>query len=135
MANQDPTSLDAVKPDIENLYQEDSFTDLRAATIRRLSPVRPDGSTDPRRAVQFIGDTTLMTQVGPIPVQFAIEADTLGQAFDRFPDGVRAAIVKLNERAQELARAEASRIVVPGQSPAGGFPGGRRGGGGKLVID
>lgn len=112
--------IDSMTVDTENLYREESITDLRAATIRQLIPILPDGSDDPDRPRRFIGDTTLMTQMGPIPVQFPLEADSLADAFELFPEGIKGAIEKLNERAREMQREEASRIVVPGQSPAGG---------------
>jgi hypothetical protein len=123
-----------VAVDIKNLYREETFTDLRAASVRCLLPVKEDGSDDPARPVIFIGDTTLMTQVGPLPVQFQIEADSLQEAFAKFPAGVKTAIARLNERAKEMAREEASRIVVPTGMPPGGpgpmgGPGGPRGGG------
>ena len=76
-----------------------------------------------------------MTQMGPIPVQFQLEVDDLKSAFEAFPEGVKGAIEKLNERAQEMAREEASRIVTPGGMPGGGLPGGGMpGGGGKLIV-
>ena len=120
--------------DVDNLYLTETFTDLGAASVRRLTPVRPDGSADAGRPTVFIGETTLMTQVGPLPVSFAIEAVSLEEAFQKFPDGVQAAIERLNERAREMAREEASRIVVPTAVPpdiGGGPPGGR---GGKIVL-
>ena len=126
---------DAVQPDMANLHREENFTDLRAATIRRLTPVTADGSEDPGRPTHYIGDTTLMTQMGPIPVQFPIEADSIEDAFAKFPDGVEQAVARLNERAREMAREEASRIVVPGAGGAGGMPGGGVGPGGKIVLD
>ena len=135
MADQDSMLPDSAKPDVDSLYKEENFTDGKAVTVRQLTPVKSDGTPDNTRPLEFIGDTTLMTQLGPIPVQFPIAADSLSQAFEKFPAGVQNAIVKLNERAQELAREEASRIVVPGKAPPGGFPGGLPGGGGKLVID
>ncbi len=126
----EPNSVDV---DVENLYREESFTDLQAANIKRLAPVDENGDPDPARSAQYIGDTTLMTQMGPIPVQFPLEVGSLKEAFEKFPEGVQDAIVKLQERAQEMAREEASRIVVPG----GGSPGpvGGAGPGGKLVLD
>ena len=85
--------------------------------------------------------TTLMTQMGPIPVQFPLEAESLDKAFALFPEGVRGAIERLNERAREMAREEASRIMVPGKTPGpgmggmGGGLGGMGGGRGKFIID
>jgi len=125
--------------DIDNLYREEVFTDMRAASVRRLTPVKRDGSTDPARPVMFIGDTTLVTQMGPMPVQFQIEADNLEQAFEKFPEGVQEAVDRLQERAREMARDEASRIVMPSEMPPeypGGTPPGRGGvpGGGKVRL-
>ena len=136
MATRQPMSADSMSVDLENLYREESYTDLQAASVRVLLPVKTDGSADPTRAPMFIGDTTLMTQMGPIPVQFPLDADTLQQAFDLFPEGVQQAIQRLSERAREMARDEASRIVVPSKMP-GGMPGGLGGapGKGKLILD
>ncbi len=123
MAESEAAGLDSISIDTDNLYREESITDLHAATIRRLVPIRVDGSDDPSRPERYIGDTTLMTQMGPIPVQFPLEVETLAEAFEQFPEGVRGAIERLNERAREMAREEASRIVVPGQGGAPGVPG------------
>lgn len=127
--------------DTGNLYREETFTDLRAASVRRLTPVSADGSRDNKRPIMFIGETTLMTQVGPVPVQFGIEADTLEEAFRQFPEGVQGAVERLNERAKEMAREEASRIVVPQGGVPPGFSGGTAGGhggvpggGGKITL-
>ena len=125
------SGVDGLEVDVANLYREESITDMKAATIRQLIPINVDGSEDTSRSRQFIGDTTLMTQMGPIPVQFPLEAETLAEAFDQFPEGIKGAIEKLNDRAREMAREEASRIVVPGQGGAGGagIPGMPSGGG------
>ena len=118
-------SVDQMKVDTDNLYKEESITDSRAATIKHLIPINLDGTVDNSRTHRFIGDTTLMTQMGPIPVQFPLEADTLTEAFDLFPEGIKGAIERLNDRAKEMAREESSRIVVPGQGQGGtpGMPG------------
>lgn len=129
--SQTPASLSV---DVDNLYQEESFTDLKAANIKRLTPVGTNGDVDASRPTQYIGDTTLMTQMGPIPVQFPLEAASLSEAFEKFPEGVQEAIERLQERAKEMAREEASRIVVPGAPGAGGLPG-AAGPGGKLILD
>ena len=125
-------NAESLSIDVDNLYREESFTDLRAANIKRLTPVTANGDDDPARPTQYIGDTTLMTQMGPIPVQFPLPAASLSEAFEMFPEGVQAAIERLQERAQEMAREESSRIVVPG---GGGGHGPLPGPGGKLVLD
>ena len=139
MANEQGPSIDDMSADLDNLFRDETFTDGRAASVRRLTPVTPDGEIDAARSAQFIGDTTLMTQMGPIPVQFALEVEDLRSAFEAFPEGVAGAIERLNERAQEMAREEASRIVTPGGGMGGGgmgggMPGGGMPGGGKLII-
>lgn len=133
MANEQGPGLDDMSADLDNLFREETFTDGRAASVRRLTPVTADGDVDASRRSQFIGDTTLMTQMGPIPVQFALDVDDLRSAFEAFPEGIKGAIERLNERAQEMAREEASRIVTPGMG-GGGMPGGGMPGGGKLII-
>jgi hypothetical protein len=130
MATRPGSSADAMTVDLDNLHREEVFSDLRSASVRVLTPVDANGQTDPSRPRLFIGDTQLMTQMGPIPVQFELEAETLAEAFAKFPDGVKAAIERLSERAREMARDEASRIVVPGKMPGGGMSGGGLGGGG-----
>ena len=130
----DPSQTSAsLTVDVDNLYREESFTDLKAANIKCLTPVTKNGDSDESRTTQYIGDTTLMTQMGPIPVQFPLDAASLGEAFEKFPDGVQDAIERLQERAQEMAREEASRIVVPGAPGAGPAPG--TGPGGKLILE
>ncbi len=123
MASRPGLTPENMTVDTTNLYREEVYSDLRAASIRVLTPVKPDGSLDPDRTRQYIGDTQLMTQMGPIPVQFELAVETLAQAFEKFPEGVRVAVERLNERAQEMAREEASRIVVPSKMPGGGGPG------------
>ena len=126
--------IDQISADLDNLHREDVFSDMRLATIRRLQPIRPDGSHDPTRPTTYIAETTIVSQLGPIPVQAPIEADSLKDAFLKFPEAIKAAVDRLSERAQEIRREEASRIVVPGTMPPD-LGGGRPGGGGGLVFD
>ena len=56
-----------LKVDRQNLYKEESFTDLKVCTIRRLSPVKPDGSQDKTRKTIFVGTTNLITPQGSLP--------------------------------------------------------------------
>ena len=126
--------LDEIRADLNNLHREEVFSDMRLATIRRLQPVREDGSPDPSRPTTYIAETTIVSQLGPIPVQAPIEADSLKDAFSKFPEAIRTAVDRLSERAQEMRREEASRIVVPGTMPPD-MGGGRPGGGGGLIFD
>ena len=110
-------ALADLQVDKDNLYREEIFTDLKVASIRRLVPVKSDGTQDPDRSVRFIAETTLMSARGPLPVQAAIEAPDLEAALEQFPDAVNAAVEQMIEQARELQRQEQSRIVVANQMP------------------
>ena len=118
--------LPEVQLDEKALYREDVFTDRRAGSIRRLTPVTAGGAPDPTRPVLFSGQTQLLTPAGVLPIGFEIEANTLEEALRKFPEGVRVALEQAIDEARELRREAASRIVVPevgasvGPGPAGG---------------
>ena len=124
--------LPDVKLDAASLYQEDVFTDRRAGTIRRLKPITPDGSHDPSRQTLFSGQTQLLTPAGVLPLGFDIEANTLQEAIDKFPEGVKIALEQAIEEAREMRRESASRIVVP--DVGGGNIGPGPSGGGKIKF-
>ena len=105
--------LPDVKLDPAGLYKEETFTDRRAGTLRRLTPVTLDGATDPSRPVLFSGQTQLLTPAGVLPLVFELEATTLQEALQQFPEGVKAALEQAIEEAREMRRESASRIVVP----------------------
>ncbi len=124
-------------PDVEldpnGLYREDVFTDRRAGSIRRLTPVAADGTADSSRAVLYSGQTQLLTPAGVLPLGFEIEAQTLSEAVKKFPDGVQVALAQAIDEAREMRREAASRIVVP-EVGAGVGPGPGAGGGGKIKF-
>lgn len=107
-----------VKVDRQNLYKEETFTDMKVAWIRRLTPVDAEGNVDLGRKVRFMGESQIMSPAGPLPVQFAIEGTTLDQAIDRFPEALNAAVEEMISAAEELRRQEMTRIVVPGREQA-----------------
>jgi len=117
------TPLSEIQVDRENLYQEEVFTDLKVATLRRLTPIRSDGSRDESRPVLFSAETQLMSQAGMVPVHAPIEATTLEEALDKFPQAINEAVERLMEEAREYQRREASRIVMPGERGAPNLPG------------
>jgi hypothetical protein len=121
------SDLPDVQLDPAGLYREETFTDARAGTIRRLTPVKIDGSVDASRPVLFSGQTQLLTPAGVLPLAFNIEAHSLDEAVRKFPEGVKLALEQAIDEARELRREAASRIVVPevgagsvGPGPAGG---------------
>jgi len=99
--------------DANNLYREESYTDLKVASLKRLVPITATGEPDPAREPRWIAQTQLMSQVGPVPVSCLIDAKTLQEAIAKFPDAVGRAVEEMIEEARELQRSEASRIVVP----------------------
>lgn len=127
MSDDEPQSVSEIKVDTSNLYREEIFTDLKVASLRRLVPIKADGSPDPSRQEIYTGQTTLMSAAGPLPVQTQIDAASLAEAAEKFPAAIRDAVERLMEEAREIQRREASRIVVPGEVP---IPGGLKGGGG-----
>ena len=129
--SEEQSPLGEISVDQDNLYREETFSDLKVASIRRLTPITRDGLDDPSRPPLFIGETTLMSSRGPLPINCPIEATTLTEALDAFPEAVQAAVERLMEEAREMQRQEANRIVVPGQGPVGG--GGMGGGGGRII--
>ena len=122
--------LPDIQIDAQQLYREDVFTDRRAGSIRRLTPVTVQGSDDASRPVLFSGQTQLLTPAGVLPLGFEIEAQTLEEALKKFPEGVKVALEQAIDEAREMRREAASRIVVPevgagvgpgpGAGPAGG---------------
>jgi hypothetical protein len=98
----------------DNLYLEESFTDLDMASIRRLTPVKPNGLKDKSRKQIFIGHLSLMTPQGPIPVQTPIEARNLVEAMDIYPEAMKSALHKMEEEIKKFQQKQDSRIIVPG---------------------
>jgi hypothetical protein len=122
--------LPDIKLDASSLYREEIFTDRRAGTLRRLTPVTTAGEVDASRAVLFSGQTQLLTPGGVLPLGFDIEAATLQEALDRFPDAVKMALDEAIEEAREMRREAATRIVVPESGAMGAGPVG----GGKIKF-
>jgi len=122
--------------DMATLYQEEVFTDRRVGMIRRMTPVQGDGVRDPARPVLFVGQAEIMTNMGPVPINFDIEATTLEQAVAGFGPAAAVAVERTVQQIQEMRRQAASQLVVPqgGMSGLqGGLPG-APGGRGKIQI-
>jgi hypothetical protein len=123
--------LPEIKLDVTQLYREETFTDRKAGTLRRLVPVLADGNTDASRPVLYSGQTQLLTPAGVLPLAFELEAASLEEACNIFPEAVKLAIEQAIEEAREMRREAASRIVVP-EAGAGGGMGAPSGGRIKL---
>jgi len=120
--------------DVTSLYREELFTDRKVGAIRRLVPVRADGMNDPERPALFIGQAEIMTNMGPVPLSFEIEATTLEQAVAGFAGAAAVAIERTVQQIQELRRQQASQLVVPQGGMPNLGPGGAGRGGGKIQI-
>lgn len=113
-----------IRMNANDMYREETFTDNAVGTLRRLTPVDANGNADGSRSEQFMGSTQVMTQAGPLPLSFEIEATTLAQAIEGFGPAAREAFEKTMAELQELQRQQASSIVVPrGGSNSGGMGG------------
>lgn len=113
------------------LYREELFTDQKIGTIRRLTPVTPEGETDASREVLYSGSTQVMTPMGALPINFELDAKTIGEAAEKFGPAAEVAVERTAKELEEMRREQASKIVVPGQDGglggmggAGGMPGG-----------
>lgn len=120
--------------DAAALYREEMFTDRKVGAIRRLTPVKSDGSPDGARPVLFIGQAEIMTNMGPVPINFEIEAQTLDQAVAGFAAAAAAGIERTVQQIQEMRRQAASQLVVPQGGMPNLGPGGPGRGGGKIQL-
>jgi hypothetical protein len=125
--------LPDVKLDATSMYREEVYTDRRAGTIRKLTPVTIDGNVDNTRHLLFSGQTQLLTPAGVLPLVFEIDAQTLEEALQKFPEGVKGALEQAIDEAREMRREQASRIVVP-EVGGGGLGPGPAAGGGKIKF-
>jgi len=87
--------------DRNNLYREDSVTDVKVAAIRRLTPIKADGSDDDSRDPIFMGQTQLMSPSGPLLLQSLLEARTLEEAMDKFPAAMQKEVEKAMAQAEK----------------------------------
>lgn len=130
-----------IKMDASSLYREEIYTDRRIGTIRVMIPVTANGDADGGRDTVYIGEAQIMTQMGPLPVSFEIEADSLDAAVAGYAEAAKAAVERTVRELQELRREAASSLVLPGQGggtfgPGAGGLGGLGGGGrgGKIQM-
>ena len=108
--------------DRQNLYREESLTDLKVAVIRKLVPVNADGSEDKTRQVIFVGHTQVMSPEGPIPLQAELPAANLEDAMSAFPRAMEQEMARVIEQLRQMQAEEQqnkqrddSRIIVPGR--------------------
>jgi hypothetical protein len=118
--------------DETSLYREEIYTDRRIGTLRVLLPVKVDGTDDTTRPTVYQGEAQLMTNVGPLPISFDIDATSLADAVSKYGEATKAGVERAMRELQEMRRQASSSIVLP---PAGATlgPGGTLGGGGGKI--
>jgi hypothetical protein len=118
-----PGNAPEPKMDAQDLYREDIYTDRRVGTLRVLTPVKPDGTVDPSRAVSYVGQAQIMTPAGALPLSFEIDAKTLTEACEGFAEGAKVAFEETMKELQEMRRQQASSIVIPEAGAASALTG------------
>ena len=99
--------------DPTQIYLEETFTDRKVGTIRRLTPVTADGSADAARPTIFVGQAQVMTPMGAIPISFDLEAVSLNMAIEKFGAAAEQAVHQTMRELQEMRREQASSLVIP----------------------
>lgn len=103
----------------DSMYLEELFTDQHVGQIRRMTPVTDEGEKDLSREALYTGHTQMMTQQGPLPLDFEIAANSLTDAIAKFSDEAKRAMIETIQKIEEMQREKASSIVVPGQRDSG----------------
>ena len=114
MTNENDTAMDP-----NGLFREENFTDQKLGAIRKLIPVKADGSDDPDRNIGFFGSAQVMTQMGAIPLNFALDGETIGEAASDFAGKAQIAVEEASREIEKMRREQASKIVIPGQGGGG----------------
>jgi hypothetical protein len=119
--------------DAAALYREEIYTDRAAGTLRVLVPVTRDGGPDQTRPTVYVGEAQILTNMGPLPISFEIDAATLGEAVQKYGEASKEGVDRAMRELQELRRQASSSILVPGSTPGlgAGLP---PGGSGKLKL-
>jgi hypothetical protein len=128
--------------DPNELYREELYTDRKLGTLRVMVPIRPDGSADAARQTLYIGEAQLMTNMGPLPISFEIDAQSLADAIAGYGAAAKTGIEQTLRELQEMRRQASSSLIVPpagaagalGSGGLGGLGGGGLGGGGKIQL-
>ena len=109
-------TVNDIRMDSANLYREETYTDMKAGTLRKMVQVTAEGADDPARAPIFTVSTQVMTPGGVLPLSAEVEgAKTLAEAMAGFPAAIKQAVAALREEMEALQRERASQIVVPGR--------------------
>jgi len=132
----DPARDPAMDP--AALYREEIYTDRKLGTLRVMVPVTASGAPDPSRSTIYSGEAQLMTNMGPLPISFDIEAKSLAEAVAGYADAAKVGVDQTMRELAELRRQQSSGLVIPPAGAASALKGGGGlgglGGGGKIQM-
>ncbi|GAB4267824.1 MAG: hypothetical protein Kow0092_21370 [Deferrisomatales bacterium] len=118
MAGGDGQTGREIRVNERKLYREETYTDTEVASLRQLVPILPDGSRDESREPIFLGQTFVVTEAGPLPVQAELQAKTLQEAIREFPEAAKKALDRMVSQAREAKRRqEQAGSGAQGKSP------------------
>ena len=128
--------------DAKALYREEIYTDRKMGTLRVMLPVTAEGAADTARPTLYLGEAQLMTNMGPLPISFDIEASSLADAIANYGEAAKVGVDQALRELQEMRRQASSSLVIPPAGTAsaltggglGGLGGGGLGGGGKIQL-
>ena len=113
-------TLENIKIDGSNLWKEENFTDLQVGSIRKLTPIKLDGTEDEARQATYSATTNIMTPSGALPISGEIDAANLEEAVEKFSEAINTAVKKLQDDMVRMQKEQASQIVTPDQLRGGG---------------
>jgi len=124
--------------DANALYREEIYTDRRMGTLRVMLPVTAAGAPDAARPTLYLGEAQLMTNMGPLPISFDIEASSLADAIANYGEAAKVGVEQALKELQEMRRQASSSLVIPPAGTASALTGGGGlgglGGGGKIQL-
>lgn len=101
---------------VNALVREEVVTDRKIGSIRVLTPITVDGMRDMNREVIYLGETQIMTQMGPLPISFEIKAKTLAEAVSGYAEAAKAGVEETIAKIEAMRREAATKIVTPGDA-------------------
>lgn len=111
---------DQATMDADHLYREETVTDRKVGMIRVLHPITAEGTPDNSRPTVFIGQASLHTPAGNLPLNFELPADNLAAAVAAFAGRADKAVEETMQKLEQLRREQASSLYIPGQDNKGG---------------
>ena len=77
--------------------------------------ITADGAADTTRPILYMGQAQVMSAMGPLPLQFPLEADSLAGAVEMFPAAAEEAVTAKKD-ALEAAKEAGANILVSGST-------------------